>query len=366
MKKMKSGILPSFFGTFAKICLLLSPSVQANTLWTTTFTGADGTNRNLTNTSGHVSFTDTLSADDANLTFQDTTFTGTVFMHSASLATGTYYSPRTNVDNPAAGGQNGGWWQTEFRYTGGLQAVDLTDVVFTMLWSNSGGTIQNYAGAGNNFGTVIRDIALTAEYSLDGGTTWSAISSPQTYDVTEPDGEDQIQVRTFTPGTAISVNHATQDLWLRVRAENANSTAGAYVDIQSIAFLGKVDDYTNWATGFPGTDLTDPNGDADGDGQTNNQERLWGLDPTSGANPSPIQSVLNPVTSTFSYTRRNPSLSQAAFIYQYSTILAADSWLPFNPVSETPTGASPVESVTVEVPAGIQGPKFFIRVLAND
>ncbi len=221
--------------------LLLGLPVSAATLWTTTFSASpanDGTNRNLTNTTGDVSFTDTLSADDTNLTFQDTSFSGTVFMNSGTMAAGTYYSPRTNVDNPGAtGGQNGGWWQSEFRYAGGSQTIDLTAVVFTMLWSNSGGNIQT---TGNLFGTNIRDITLTAEYSLNGGTNWFQISSPQTYDLTEPDGADQIQLRTFTPGSAISVDHATQDLWLRVKAENTGGTVGAYVDIQSIAFQGSV------------------------------------------------------------------------------------------------------------------------------
>ena len=88
--------------------LLLAPLLAvaspagAVVLWTTTFSGADGTNRNLANTAVDLSFTDTLAADDANLTFEDVSFTGTVFMHSGNMATGDHYSPRTNVDNPAA------------------------------------------------------------------------------------------------------------------------------------------------------------------------------------------------------------------------------------------------------------------------
>jgi hypothetical protein len=45
-------------------------------------------------------FADALNADDANLTFEDTTFTGTVFMNQNDMASGTYYSPGTNVDSP--------------------------------------------------------------------------------------------------------------------------------------------------------------------------------------------------------------------------------------------------------------------------
>jgi MYXO-CTERM domain-containing protein len=38
----------------------------------------------------------------------------------------------------------------------------------------------------------------------------------------------------------LNVNHASQDLWLRVRAENAGGTAGAYVNLRDITFNGTV------------------------------------------------------------------------------------------------------------------------------
>ncbi|MCU0797368.1 MAG: PEP-CTERM sorting domain-containing protein [Akkermansiaceae bacterium] len=220
---------------FVFSALVLSPAGAA-VLWTTTFSGSDGTNRNLTNTTGDLSFTDTLTADDANLTFQDTSFTGTVFMHSGNMATGDHYSPRTNVDNPApTSPQNGGWWQTEFRYSGGTQTVSLDSIVLDVVWTNSGGTRQ----VGD---TTVRDITLTTEYSLNGGTNWFSVAAAQTFNLTINPGTalQQYQDRTFTPGTAIVVDHATQDLWLRVRAENANATAGAYANIRDITFNGTV------------------------------------------------------------------------------------------------------------------------------
>lgn len=221
---------------FAPLLSLASPA-GAVVLWTTTFSGADGANRNLTSTAGDLSFTDSLSADDANLTFQDTSFTGTVFMHSGDMSSGNHYSPRTNVDNPAAGSpQNGGWWQTEFHYTGGTQTVSLENIVLDVVWTNSGGTRQ----AGD---ATVRDITLSTEYSLDGGTNWFAVSAAQTFNLTIPSpatGLQQYQDRTFTPGSPLLVDHATQDLWLRVRAENANLTAGGYVNIRDITFNGTV------------------------------------------------------------------------------------------------------------------------------
>lgn len=229
--------MPSKTILLALFPTLLSPA-GAVVLWTTAFTGSDGNNRNLVNTNGDASFTDTLTADDANLTFQDGTFSGTVFMHSSTMASGTYYSPRTNVDNPAAGGgQNGGWWETEFRYTGGTQSIALSDVVLDMVWSNSGGTIQSAAAD-----STVRDITLTAQYSLNGGANWLDISTPQTYNltVTGQNAAGQHQDRTFVFGSPLAVDHSTQDLWLRVRAENSGGTAGAYVNIRDITFSGTV------------------------------------------------------------------------------------------------------------------------------
>ena len=187
--------------------------------------------------------------------------------------------------------------------------------------------------------------------------------------MTEPDGQDQIQVRTFSPGSAISVDHATEDLWLHVRAENAGGTAGAYVDIKSIAFLGNVmpppDDYTTWAAGYPGANLADPDADEDGDGMSNNEERIWGLDPTNGASVRPFMNHLDAATGTFTYTRRDPALTGITYHCQWSDTLGA--WNDFSPANETPGGTTPVESVTVTLPAGLLGgPKLFVRVVATE
>lgn len=345
----------------------VSVTVQAppgSTLWTTTFSGTEGTNRDITQANGAAAFTDTLSADDANLIFQDTSFTGTVFMHSGSMATGTYYSPRTNVDNPAAANpQNGGWWQSELRYSGGSQTVDLTEVNLSMVWSNSSGNFQT----GD---TSVRDITLSAEYSLNGGTSWLAIATAQTYNLTVNGVSSSVpQTRAFTFASPLTVDHATEDLSLRVKAENTNATVGAYVNIKSIAFVGfvvpPVNDYTTWAAGYSGANLTDPNADGDGDGLTNNEERLWGLDPTKGGSVSPFVNPLNATSGTFTYTRRNPALTQANYHYQWSDTLEA--WNDFIPANETPGGTSPVESVTGTLPSPLLGSsKRFVRVLATE
>jgi hypothetical protein len=206
-------------------------SADAAVLWTTTFTGTDETARSLVNTTGDAAFTDTLAGASANLTFSDTTFTAPAFKNVGGR---TYFSPNTNVDNPAAaGGQNGGSWQAEFRYSGGSQTIALESVVFDMVWSNSTGAIQ----VGD---ATVRDITLTGEYSLDGGSNWFALAAAQTYNMTVNPGTDaqQHQERTFTLSSTLNIDHATQDLWIRVKAENANATAGGYANLRDITFNG--------------------------------------------------------------------------------------------------------------------------------
>jgi len=208
-------------------------SAHAAVLWTTTFTGTDETARSLVNTTGDASFTDTVTGTSANLTFSDTSFTAPNFKNVGSR---TYFSPNTNVDNPAAASpQNGGSWQTEFRYTGGSQTISLESVVFDMAWTNSTGALQ----VGD---TTVRDITLTGEYSLDGGTNWLALAAAQIYNMTVNPGTtaQQHQDRTFTLGSPLEIDNATQDLWIRVKAENSGATAGAYVNIRDITFNGTV------------------------------------------------------------------------------------------------------------------------------
>ncbi len=76
---------------------------------------------------------------------------------------------------------------------------------------------------------------------------------------------------------------------------------------------------------------------------------------------------LNPSTGTLTYTRRNPALNTGvSYGYQWSDSLGAMGWQAFTPASITANGSSPVESVTIELPAGLlTKPGLFIRVAAT-
>jgi len=62
-------------------------------------------------------------------------------------------------------------------------------------------------------------------------------------------------------------------------------------------------------------------------------------------------------------------LSGASYSYEYSTTLEGGSWTLYTPANEVPTGASPVESVTITLPASLLPPtetKLFVRVVATE
>lgn len=121
--------------------------------------------------------------------------------------------------------------------------------------------------------------------------------------------------------------------------------------------------YQQWAALFPGADLSNPAEDLDGDGLSNDAERLWGLDPTKATSSSPISSMIDASSGAFSYTRGNPTLSGATYGYQWSETLTPESWQFFTPAAEIGDTASPVETVQVTLPANLLGKtRLFVRV----
>jgi hypothetical protein len=131
---------------------------------------------------------------------------------------------------------------------------------------------------------------------------------------------------------------------------------------QSDLTEGTVSDFDLWAaaTGATGG-MT---GDSDFDGRDNAFEYAFGLNPTSGGSVNPFVVPFNPATGLFTYTRRTASLTGLSYTYEYSTSLS-DPWQSFTPaVTPVSDSGSPVEQVTVTVPAALLAePRLFIRVV---
>lgn len=122
-------------------------------------------------------------------------------------------------------------------------------------------------------------------------------------------------------------------------------------------------DYETWAGTYSPADLTDPKGDFDNDGMSNNDERIFGLNPTSGSSANPISVPFN-AAGTFSYTRRGDALPSMNFEIWTSTNLQA--WSKDEGAQQTPgdPDANGVETVSVILSATAEGGKLFAQVRA--
>jgi hypothetical protein len=124
--------------------------------------------------------------------------------------------------------------------------------------------------------------------------------------------------------------------------------------------------YAFWAAGYPGFDLTNPAGDVDNDGNTNQEEYAFGLNPTDGASVNPVTVQVNPAAGTFSYTRRNPALTKLTYTVWTSPDLV--NWTEDTTASGsqnvTATNGD-VQTVAVTLTALPVDGKLFVRVRAQ-
>jgi len=123
-------------------------------------------------------------------------------------------------------------------------------------------------------------------------------------------------------------------------------------------------DYDSWGDPY-GLAQGSEGGDLDSDGLTNEEEYAFGLIPNSGASVNPIAVQLDKATGTFSYTRRDPSLTDLTYTIWYSTDLA--TWTQdTGAVEETPTLVGEVETVPVTITNSLlTNTKLFIQVRAE-
>jgi autotransporter-associated beta strand protein len=124
-------------------------------------------------------------------------------------------------------------------------------------------------------------------------------------------------------------------------------------------------DYSTWAADFVPADVSNPAGDNDGDGLTNEEEYAFGLNPTLGSSANPITVRLNKATGTFSYTRRaTPLTTGLTYSVQTSSNLVA--WPTDSGAAQIVTGTvGDVETVEVTVTgAPLTASKFFVRIQA--
>jgi autotransporter-associated beta strand protein len=133
-------------------------------------------------------------------------------------------------------------------------------------------------------------------------------------------------------------------------------------DIELVVTGGPDNDFTDWAATFLPTVIGSPLDDHDGDGLSNDEERAFGLNPTSGSSSNPISVPLDTTNGTFTFTRRDPTISGLTYQVWTSTDLAdweVDGGAVFTPG----TVVDQVEPVAVQLSAGLLSePKLFFRI----
>ena len=124
-------------------------------------------------------------------------------------------------------------------------------------------------------------------------------------------------------------------------------------------------DYGNWDADYPGTDLADPHADFDSDRLSNNQERLFGLDPTSSSSMDPFTAPLDPEAGTFSYSRRATPWEITYTVWTSSDL---ETWTEDPGAIQTAgTPLGWVETVVVTLnPALLRGTRLFVRMGAEE
>jgi autotransporter-associated beta strand protein len=126
---------------------------------------------------------------------------------------------------------------------------------------------------------------------------------------------------------------------------------------------GPATDFAGWATYH--TVTGGQNGDDDVDGLTNFHEYAFGLSPKNGSSVNPISIPLNKTTGTFSYTRRQQSLTGLNYTVWYSTNLT--NWTQDSGANQgAPSVSGEVQIVPVTISSSLlTNPKLFIRVHAQ-
>ncbi len=160
-------------------------------------------------------------------------------------------------------------------------------------------------------------------------------------------------------------NHARR--WDTYDPALAAATSAQAQQIINLYFPnGRPSDYGDWSSQWATANLVNPDADLDGDGLSNDHERLWGLDPTSASSFKPISIPLNRTVGTLQYTRRNPILTGATYRYEWSVTLAANGWTTFTPATENVVIAGAVETITATLdPVLLAKPSLFVRVVAS-
>ncbi len=148
----------------------------------------------------------------------------------------------------------------------------------------------------------------------------------------------------------------------------AAATAARAQQVIDLYFpTGRPSDYGDWRSQWATANLLNPLADLDGDGMSNDHERIWGLDPTVATSRNPIHFNSGLQAGSFNYTRRNRTLTGLNYTVWTSPNL--NDWTEDTGAQQTPGAPDANGNQTVEtvVSAGLlTNPSLFIRMRASE
>lgn len=135
--------------------------------------------------------------------------------------------------------------------------------------------------AGRKYDIYIATYASDSEKSIANFTTTSVTSNGATQSVNNTLSAGR---STWAQGTNYVLFEDVEPIGssVAISAQSTNNKRPGWNGLQIIDVTPVSDPYVAWASGYPGTDLSDPNGDADGDGLKNVQEYGFATIPNAG------------------------------------------------------------------------------------
>jgi hypothetical protein len=247
---------------------------------------------------------------------------------------------------------------TSFTVGGGQNPfVNDASVGFSSLFRDNGGTQQFSNGGEIGSSATFIDGQLINFVISDAAGTGSAFNN---------DGPDDV-VKMYVNGSLTNTFTGLDlDATDQFISFHAYSTV-AQVDNLTITALAAATDYDTWS-GLSGFNLSGGQAaDDDNDGLTNHEEYAFGLLPNSGSSVNPIATPLDKATGTFSYIRRDATLTPMNYSVWFSTDLSG--WTEDTAAVEgVPVLSGEVETVPVTLsilPGDPLPDKLFIQVRAD-
>jgi hypothetical protein len=161
-------------------------------------------------------------------------------------------------------------------------------------------------------------------------------------------------------------NHASR--WAAYDPAMAASTADRAQSIIDLYFPdGRPSDYGDWRSQWTGIDLINPQADLDGDGMSNDHERIWGLNPMDATSRNPLHFSSAVKSGSFSYTRRDQTRTGLNYTVWTSTDL--EDWDEDTGAQQIPGTTDANGNQTVETllsPELLTSPSLFIRMRASE